>query len=282
MSWNKFFCIIVFGLLLVTSFSIHSVGLVTLTDNTIVDDTLGIVLSFDNDWIDIGNASFDYVDYKEIAAPASPSVNVMRLYVEDYHGFSITKSVDSTGMVRSLIRDSVFVCKNVRGTSIPSFRCVYATGSVDDVPTIDLAKADSMDTMPCIGVTLEAIADGSFGRVMQIGILENVNTLAYSSGDILYVSADTAGVVTSTVPVVPNLIQEIGTVLADSATVGSVQIVARALDGNEFGTVNDFTIQGNLTVVGIVENNLNIKNTTANVIWNIYVDSNGVLIWEIE
>jgi hypothetical protein len=105
-------------------------------------------------------------------------------------------------------RDSVIVAKNVKGSTIAANRIVYATGSADQVPTIDLAKADSISTLPAIGVTIESIADGTYGRVMQVGVLENINTSALTEGDILYVSAATAGVPTTTKPVTPNLTQE--------------------------------------------------------------------------
>jgi hypothetical protein len=170
-----------------------------------------------------------FLDLTEISAPAAPGANILRLFVEDKEGFSFFKFIDSTGMKRALVRDSVFVAKNTRGSTIASGRIVYATGNVDDVPTIDTAKADSLTTMPAIGVTIESIADGAFGRVMQVGLLENVNTSAFNVGDVLYVSAATAGVPTVTPPAYPNVRQEIGTILADSATVGSIQIVARSI-----------------------------------------------------
>jgi len=205
---------------------------------------------FTNDWARVTNASFDFVDKVEIAEPATPPADTLRLYAEDFHGFSLYKYLDSTGMKRQLLRDSIIVVKNVRGSTIAASRIVYATGSENDVPTIDLANASSLSTMPAIGVTIASIANNTYGRVMQIGLLENINTLAYSVGDVLYVSDSTPGVPTSTIPVTPSLIQEIGTVLVDSATVGAIQIVARALDGNEFGTINDFIVQKNLTAVG--------------------------------
>jgi hypothetical protein len=202
------------------------------------------------DFVNATRGQFDYVDKEEISAPATPPSNILRLYVEDIQGFSFYKYVDSTGMRRQLARDSVMLVKNVRGTTIAAGRLVYATGSADNVPTVDGAQADSISTMPAIGVTLESIANGSFGRVMQVGLLENINTDSFTEGDILYVSATTAGGPTNTAPATPNFTQEIGTVLVKSATVGAIQIVARALDGNEYGTVNDFTIQGNLSALG--------------------------------
>jgi hypothetical protein len=173
-----------------------------------------------------------YIDIDEAAAPGTPAANVMRLYAEDFHGFPFLSFKDDGGQVRKLVRDSVFLAYNNRGTTIASGRIVYATGAFGDVPTVDTAKADAGATMPAIGVTVESIANNSYGRVMQIGLLEDVNTSAFSAGDVLYVSATTAGVPTATAPLWPNLRQEIGTVLVSDAAVGSIQLIARTVQND--------------------------------------------------
>ena len=116
-------------------------------------------------------------------------------------------------MVRTLVRDSVFVTKNVSGSTIGIGKAVCASGSSGNVPTITLAKADDTSTMPAIGITTEAIADGAFGRVMQVGLLEHINTDAFAEGDVVFVSDTAAGDLTTTIPLVPHLRQEIGAVL---------------------------------------------------------------------
>jgi hypothetical protein len=184
-----------------------------------------------------------YLDVPEIAAPATPATNDLRLYTEAIQGFSFFKYLDDTGMKRQLLRDSMILVYNDSGSTIAAARIVYASGSSSNVPTIALAKADALATMPAIGVTIESIANGAFGRVMQVGLLEDVNTAALAEGDVLYVSAATAGVPTTTLPVTPNLIQEIGTVLVSNASTGAIQIVARSVRGDEYGTIqNDFYI----------------------------------------
>jgi hypothetical protein len=170
-----------------------------------------------------------YMDLPEIATPAAPAANHMRLFTEDFHGFTFYSFKDAGGMVRRLVRDSVFVGYNGTGSTIAAGRIVYASGATADVPTIALAKADALATMPAIGVTIESIANTAYGRVMQVGLLEGLNTSAYSVGDTLYVSAATAGIPTATPPTYPNVRQEIGTILVDDAAVGAIQIVARTV-----------------------------------------------------
>lgn len=179
--------------------------------------------------IDVDNATLTgYIDISEISEPATPAGNYLRLFSVDENGFSILAFKDSSGMVRKFVKDNVFIVYNNSGSTIAAGRIVYASGSTGSVPTVALAKADSSSTMPAVGVTVESIANTAYGRVMQVGLLEDVNTSSYSVSDILYVSAATAGILTATPPSYPNLRQEIGTVLVDDASVGAIQIVARS------------------------------------------------------
>jgi hypothetical protein len=184
-----------------------------------------------------------FLDAAEIAAPATPAADTLRLYVEDIQGFSFYKYLDAGGMKREVLRDSMILVYNNTGSQILANRVVYASGSFNDFPTVALAQSNSISTMPAIGVTIENINDTSYGRVMQVGLLENINTSALSVGDILYVHDTVAGLVRITAPLTPNLTQEIGTVLVDNATTGAIQIIARGLTGDEYGTAqNTFSI----------------------------------------
>jgi hypothetical protein len=182
---------------------------------------------------DLSAPSFEqYLDLEETTQPANPVGDTLRIYNADHKGFSILNFVDSSGMNRKFVRDSVIIGYNDTGSSIPAFRAVYASGSTADVPTLAKARSNNTTTMPAIGVTLEAIDDAAFGRVMQVGIIEGVNTSAFSAGDVLYVHSATAGVATNVAPIYPNTSQEIGTILASDAVVGALQIVARSQFNN--------------------------------------------------
>lgn len=210
---------------------------------------------------------FNYVDKLEISEPATPPANTLRLYVKEQDGFSRYNYKDEYGVVRTLNDDEIIV-KNIRGTTIAKHRLVYVTGHSGGVPTVDLAKADNISTMPVVCVTIESMANNTLGRCMMMGLLEDVNTNAYNIGTI-YVSDTTAGIPTNTAPITPNLTQEIGTILVKSATVGEIQIISRALTGDEFGTINDFIVQGNLSTL----ENLNVSGniTSENVFTHQYL-----------
>lgn len=55
----KIISLLIFTMLIITSFALNSIGTVTLdTNDKIIDDTHGTVIDFNNDWIDFTNASF--------------------------------------------------------------------------------------------------------------------------------------------------------------------------------------------------------------------------------
>jgi hypothetical protein len=213
-----------------------------------------------------GYGQFSWIDkLAQDVAPATPGLYILRLWVEfdAISGFSTYRYKDSGGMVRRM-SDNVVIGKNTGASAIPSGSVVYSCGSfgLGAYPLLCLARADNISTMPSIGVTIEAVPAGSYGRVMSVGVLENVNTNLWNSNQPLYVSDTQAGNMTTIPPLTPNFTQEVGTVLVKSATVGKIELVARSLTGNEFGTVNNFTVAGNLTAPNICYSNGTNCNTT--------------------
>lgn len=169
-----------------------------------------------------------YTDQLEAAIPGTPPTNTLRLYVEPIHGFSFYSFKDDTGMVRKLVRDSVIIGYNDGAIAIPAFRAVFANGSMVDVPIVERARADSASTMPAIGITIESIPAGSYGRIMQVGLLENIGVDDFQPGDVIYVSPTVAGSWINITPTYPNIRQELGTVLTNVAGTGSFQVIARS------------------------------------------------------
>jgi hypothetical protein len=103
---------------------------------------------------------------------------------------------------------------------------VYVSGTHSSgKPLLTAADADGAGTYPAIGLVDADIANGADGCVMLSGILTNVNTSTYSSGDALYLST-TAGVLTSTRPTAATeKVQKVGIVTRVHATSGSILII---------------------------------------------------------
>jgi len=84
--------------------------------------------------------------------------------------------------------------KNSPG-SIAADQAVYAAGydGVNNVVLVELAQANSVNTIPCIGVTLEVVDNVTGGLTRESGLVENYDTSSYSVGDTLFLSEATAG-----------------------------------------------------------------------------------------
>lgn len=74
-------------------------------------------------------------------------------------------------------------------TDISSGDPVYVTGYTTSTT---VARANHETTLPILGLSKNIILPGSSGIVIVSGVLENVNTSAFTAGDILY-SAESGG-----------------------------------------------------------------------------------------
>ncbi|MCK9596782.1 hypothetical protein M0R19_06340 [Candidatus Pacearchaeota archaeon] len=139
--------------------------------------------------------------------------------------------------------------------------------------------------MPAIGIAIEEITSGTFGRVMQVGLMEHFNTDAFAEGDVLYVSADIAGAMTTTPPTYPNIRQEIGTVLVKGVGEGAMQIVARTmlyepiidhaglLNLEEGDPHTQYVLESGYTAKGVI-----LVGTAAGTFVALSVDANGTVL----
>jgi len=175
----------------------------------------------------INTVQTDTVSLPEIEAPGTPAENVITIYNEEFHGFGFLNFKDDTDMVRKLVRDNVFVARADEDIAVGD--AVYVSNQTGNVPEVSKAKADSLTTMPAVGVAVEAFDDGDYGRVMMVGLLENFDTSLFAIGDPLYVSAGTAGLLTATAPLYPNIRQEIGLCLVVGVGNGAMQVLAKSL-----------------------------------------------------
>ena len=97
---------------------------------------------------------------------------------------------------------------------------VHITGeNLLGISTVEIARADTAANMPANLVLLEDIAAGSSGDAIMLGLIEDVNTSGFSSGDLLYVGA--TGGYTTTRPTGTNKVQSIGVVGHIDATNGT-------------------------------------------------------------
>lgn len=147
----------------------------------------------------------------ENAGPVTPAADRLLLHGVDVGGKTELAFRDSGGAIGRPLQDSWIVCTNNSGSSIAAYSVVRPTGASSGLPTIGLADADALATMPAMGLTMETIANGSSGRVMIQGLLVGPTTTGMTAGQAVYVSG-TAGAFTQTGPSYPAFRQVLGQV----------------------------------------------------------------------
>lgn len=170
-----------------------------------------------------------WLDWHETSTPATPAPDHMRQFVVDDQGKHFFQIIDEDGITTRVQRDvAIFMGKNTSGGVMAAGTPVYISGILGNFPTLGLAKANSTTTMPAAGLTIESAANNAFVRVLGFGRVQNINTSATgiegspSDGTKIYVSAATAGKITTTQPVAPNIEQRIGVITNTHASQGSV------------------------------------------------------------
>ena len=115
----------------------------------------------------------------------------------------------------------VVTAKNVSGGTLPKGTPVHAVTPVSQGQQVEViaARADTPSAMPATLVLNEELADEAEGEAIVVGLIQNVDTSSFSSGDIIYV-APTGGY-TNVKPTGDNLIQNLGVVVKSHASSGS-------------------------------------------------------------
>jgi hypothetical protein len=127
---------------------------------------------------------------------------------------------------------------NKTGTTIAKGKAVYVSGATGNHPEITLAIATSeAASSKTIGITSEAIANNATGRVIVAGLLENVDTSAFTAGNVLYLSSSSAGGFQTTLPTQPNHGVLLGYVTRSNANNGVIEV--RVDNYQELGEQSD-------------------------------------------
>lgn len=141
-------------------------------------------------------------------------------------GGDMLKSVydtDVDGVVDSAERIQIVV-RNSTGSTLTKGQIVYLSGATGNRPNAVLAQANSEATSSkTIGMVIANIANNSDGQIAVNGTLHDIDTSAFTAGDMLWLSATTAGgVVANTPPAEPNHSVFIGYVARVHPTLGRV------------------------------------------------------------
>ena len=211
--------------------------------------------------VDSARAGFIQFNVGEYDDNARPATTEGAVYYNSGPDTLVFKS--SSGSPIKIGQEEVTRVYNNTITTLPKGKAVYVTGAANDFPTIALSRGDVFDTVyKTLGVTKDDILPSTYGLVINRGLFGGIDTSAFSAGDILHVSPDSAGEYVNTNPVYPNYALQIGTVLvSDSAggpgVGGCLQIevfreifeTIRVTGNSRFD--QNLTIGGNLNILGV-------------------------------
>ncbi len=170
--------------------------------------------------------------------PAAPAAGTLLVHSKTLNGFTRLEQDNEAATNVIYARDNVFIASNPTGTTIPKGSTVYVSGTVSGAPQVQLARANSSSTLPCVGVALDAIAGGAFGQIMYNGLL-TFDTSAFSATDKVWVSTTAAGGLQNTRPSgTTNFVQRMGTILVSGNSSTGLMFVhtAPAVLNMETGT----------------------------------------------
>lgn len=122
--------------------------------------------------------------------------------------------------------------KNSTGSTIPVGTAVMAVGSDGNSGHILIAPMQANGTVEpkfFIGVTDTAIGNGEIGKVVHFGVIDQVNTNAFSDGDVLWCDPAVPGGFTTTEPEAP-AVKLASAIVLNSSTNGKLLV---RVQGNE-------------------------------------------------
>jgi hypothetical protein len=151
---------------------------------------------------------------------------------------------------------------NADSVTINRGQPVYAFGATGDRMTVKLANNTSEATSSkTVGLVFStSIGPNQKGYIITQGVIDGINTNAYSAGDTLYVG-NTAGALTNTMPLAPNHLTRIG--IVERANAGNGQIYVFVQNGFQLDELSDVDI----TTTPLANNQFLVYTTGVNNLW---------------
>ena len=233
-------------------------------------DALVVLPTSGNVGIGVGSASHKLnvdggvaADYFQLDTTATPTPTQGMIY---WDADEETAAVQVNGFNYEIGQGLYWVAKNQTGSQINKGTAVYASGTLGSSGRLLISPMIADGSVPAkyfLGITAEDIADGDDGKVITQGKIRQIDTSGYgAAGNVLWVSATTAGALTQTKPTGSNLALAVAFVV-DFAANGTLAARVSNLDENSIGvvpTLDQVTTAGNttantITVGGLTANN---------------------------
>lgn len=147
-----------------------------------------------------------------------------------------------SGSVNALLGvDSHVLGRNTSASSITRGQVVLVNGASAGNLTVALAQGNTdPNTANTIGLAAENIPNtgaSTSGMVITSGLLRNLNTSTFAAGDLLFISATTAGALTNVRPAAPNHAVRVGYVVEAHPSNGIIYVAIN--NGYELDELHD-------------------------------------------
>ena len=149
--------------------------------------------------------------------------------------------------------------RNDAGVDIDAGDAVYVKGTHNsNILNVGLAQSDSATTMPCIGLSNQALTAGEQGTAVAYGKALSVVTDTFLAGETVYVSNTVPGGLSNVKPFNNDLIQNVGVVTKVHESNGGVFVtgIGRANDIPNAAIVAD---EGDINYVYVNDQNNDLK-----------------------
>lgn len=183
--------------------------------------------SADLSWDDAGkimtvNGGIKTVDYVDFDTGAAAAHVIGRLHWNDTDK-TLETQVSSDTILQIGQEDHIYAT-NDSGSPIANGKVVQIVGAVLGRAEIALADNTSQTAIrKTVGITTEAIADGTQGFVTVRGFVRDMDTSSWLEGDLLYVGA--AGALTNVKPTKPTSASTIAIVITVNALTGVIYVI---------------------------------------------------------
>jgi hypothetical protein len=173
------------------SLAVRDASIEYLRTHFVPNSSIGGELYYNNNVIDVSTTlKIDYLDFTPLEG--DPSIIEGRLFYEEENE-ALTFFTDDGVEIR-LSREIYLKVFNNTGFTIPKGKAVILTGDTSTFPNIELAQADQF-FLPgsTLAVTKHDVSNGVFGFVSSYGVINDIDTSAFSTGETLYLSETIPG-----------------------------------------------------------------------------------------
>jgi hypothetical protein len=179
-------------------------------------------------------------DFVQFDTTATVTAATGRLYFNDGEG-GLSYTLKGGNVVQEVGQSQQVLVYNGTGATLNKGQVVYSNGAQGQRPTVALALATGDATSArTLGIVAESIANGAEGWVTSLGIIENIDTSAFTAGAQLYLSGSTAGGLTATKPVAPIHMVYVARCIKSNASSGRLFVTVQ--NGYELDELHDVAV----------------------------------------